>query len=270
MMKAPSVKLRVKFKPVKELLLRFRGKNEPDLSDMESKGRLDLINVAKAYGFLKENAGMLSLTPRGDELLSAHERFNGEGARTVLREALKNDFDFRFHWAWVCDNRDEFKTADLAKVFRKIGYSDLKDSSLLQYIRNFTNWAMSAGLCVKSGGNYYKILKRMVIGIGEEGLQIAEKSTTVTFTSEDTEELARLSLLTLNAHVCDYLADESHQSDLGLIERELESLRDFGVLDDFAVNMLEREIRVAMESKSYVALAMVAQSLRDLRKEYLS
>ena len=220
MVKGPNIKLRVKYKPLRIFLLRFRGKNQPDLSDIETKTRSDLINIAKGFALLKDDAGGLSLTSRGHELLSAREKSNGEGERAILRETLKNDFDFRFHWAWICDGREKFKTSDLVKLFRKIGYADLKDSSLLQYIRAFINWATSAGLCVQSGGNYYKILKRMVIGTGEEGLHTDEGATTITFTSEDAEGLARLSLLTLNAHVCDYLADESHQSDLREIERE--------------------------------------------------
>jgi hypothetical protein len=132
------------------------------------------------------------------------------------------------------------------------------------------NWAEFAGLCVRAGikGHTYKILERVVIGSSIGGAK--NEQQTINTTEEMIPEIGtHLSLLKLNSYICDYLADQTHEGDLDLIKNEIEKLRGNDLIDDLVIDMLEREIKTALETKSIAVFATVAQSLRSLRNRYI-
>lgn len=262
---------RVRYPKLKQLLLRFRGSDKSTLDVSSNRVSSDLKHVAETLGFLQTagDSTSIALTSKGREMLLAYENNQPDHEKRLLKSAFEQNRELRLHWAAVCDRKEIFTTAELMEVFRDLGYSKVVDTSLRQYIRAFVDWAVVAGLCTKASfkGHSYRILDRMIIGSPtSEGGNARVPRSAMDTVKPQTDD--RLNLFKLNSYVCDYLADESHQGDLNKIDAELEGLRGKGYVDDLVIDMLEREIKTALQTRSKVDFAMVAQSLRDIRKRY--
>jgi len=260
---------RVRYEQLKQFLLNFRANPSPP--------SLDLIRVGEIFGLMESVDGSLRLdsslrlTDKGRDMLLAYENDQKENEKNLLRTTFHQNQQLRLHWALVCDGRDSFKTSELTSIFREMGYDELADNSLGQYIRAFVDWAESAGMCGKGGlkGHTYTIVDRIIIGMSEKG-EIGESLPTVAIqATTDPESAMHFNILSLNAHICDYLADPSHEGDLKVIKTVMEKLRGNGFIDGLIIDMLEREINIAMETKSKSNLAAVAQSLKDIREKYV-
>ena len=260
---------RVRYNQLKRFLLRFRGNNKSDLNIPLTSASEDLKRIGIFFDFLKFNDS-ITLTNRGREMLLAYENSQEDKERRILRTMFEKDGQLKLHWALICDKREAFTTADLMPIFRDMGYIDLSEGSLLQYIRAFVGWAESAGLCTKAGvkGHTYTILERMTIGLSTKESK-EEQPTIIASKKEESEPDTHLSLFKLNSYICDYLADQKHKGDLDLIKIELEKLRGDDLIDDLIINMLEREINMALETKSVIGFATVAQNLKSLRDRYV-
>lgn len=252
---------------MKRFLLQFSGNSRLESNDMSRSVREDCKKIAIELGFLRTD---LNLTPTGATMLTTYEHENVEREIYVLREVLTNNHGFRFHWAWICDKREVFATSDLVRVFRKLGYLEQSKETLKLYIRTLVDWARTAEFCVKTGvkGYTYRILDRIVIG-APDGSTISDGSTTIIREEERPEDIAHRTLFKINAYICDFLADRTHEGDLETIKLELETLRDSEVLDNLIIDLLEKHIITALETKSEIAFAMVAQSLKSLRDRYI-
>jgi len=260
---------RVRYKQLKQLLQRFSGSDKPDPAISSDRISNDLVRAGILFGLIDSNAH-IRLTNKGREMLLAYENGQKEREKELLRVTFNENQQLRLHWALICDKKKEFTTSELTVIFRGMGYDELVDSSLIQYIRAFVDWAEAAGLCVKKGfeGHTYTILEHIVIGASPY-----EMNMTLPFVvpslSSGPENALHLSILKLNAYICDFLADQTHQGDLSKIKAELENLRGSALVDDSYIKMLEREIDLALETKSRDVFAVVAQNLRDLRRKYV-
>lgn len=261
---------RVRYPQLKEFLLRFRGSDKTDRSITSESVSAELIRVGKVFGMIEANDSV-KLTNKGREMLLAYENDQLETQKKLLRSAFLQNHQFRLHWAMICDRRDSFTIAELAEVFRKMDYTDLADTSLRQYIRTFVDWAEVAGLCGKKSfeGHSYAILNRAVIGASESGERNEGQLATPIQAMANPENELHLSIFKLNSYICDFLADQSHKGDLSAIKIELEKLRGNAAIDDMLIDVLERTVNVALETKSVIAFAAVAQTLRDFRKRYI-
>ena len=261
---------RVRYPQLKQLLLRFRGSDKTDQSITSESVRDDLIRVGKIFGMIESNESV-RLTNRGREMLLAYENGQAETEKKLLRLTFLQNPQLRLHWALICDRRDSFTTAELSEVFKEMGYADLAETSLRQYIRAFVDWAEVAGLCGKKSfeGHAYTILNRIIIGASEsEGRNEAQLAPPIQAVANPENEL-HLSIFKLNSYICDFLADQSHKGDLNAIKIELEKLRGNAAIDDMLIDVLERAINVALETKSMIGFASVAQTLRDFRNRYI-
>ncbi len=261
---------KVGYEPFKKYLRRYAGNGLPKAGDLPRRTRDNCKKMAKALHLLREANGHLTLTKKGEELVKAYTLNSKEREIAILRETLKENDHFRLHWAWICDNRERFTTTELIPVFRKIGYSNVKDESLKVYIRSYIDWARSAQLCTRSGiqGQTHKILIRMKIG-EMEGISSETVEPIIIRDDESPERIAHFSLYKLNAYICDFLADETHEGDLKLIMSELEKLRKSDIFDDLIIDLLEGQITTALETRSAIAFAILAQALRNIRERYI-
>jgi hypothetical protein len=225
--------------------------------------------VGEVFGLLETNDAV-TLSNKGREMLLAYENNQEGNEKRILRTAFEENRQLRLHWAMICDNRELFTMRELVEIFRDMGYSDLSETSLIQYIRAFVDWAEAAGLCAKEGikGHTYKIFNRMTVGASTTE-EKAEKQVAIAIEETNPETETHLGIFKLNSYICDYLADQTHEGDLDIIKNEIEKLRGNRIIDDLTIDMLERFIKTALETKSTAVFAAVAQSLRSLRRKYI-
>jgi hypothetical protein len=260
---------RVRYPQLKRLLLRFRGSDKSNRNISSSNVPSDVIRVGEVFGLLETNDD-IALTNKGREMLLAYENNQEGNERRILRMAFEKNRQLRLHWAMICDNRELFTVRELVETFRDMGYSDLSESSLMQYIRAFVDWAEVTGLCAKEGikGHTYKIFDRMTVGASTTE-EKAKKQVAIAIEQTNPEMETNLGIFKLNSYICDYLADQTHEGDLDIIKNEIEKLRGNRIIDDLTIDMLERFIKTALDTKSTAVFAAVAQSLRSLRKKYI-
>jgi len=260
---------RVRYPRLKLFLLRFRGSAKSNSNVSSKNVPADVITVGEVLGFLQSNDAV-TLTNKGREMLLAYGSDQEGNERRILRTAFEKNGQLRLHWAMICDKRELFTMKDLIEVFRDLGYSDLAETSLIQYIRAFVDWSEAAGLCAKDSikGHTYKILYPMNIG-ALSSIETLHEDEVVAAEETNPEKEEHVGLFKLNSYICDFLVEPTHEADLDAIKSEIERLRGNGVIDDLILVMLEREINMAMETRSATGFAAVAQTLRDLRNRFV-
>jgi len=250
---------RITYRQLVEFIDKFRYQNE--LKNGELKDLTYLTERKKTWailGYVELQSNGCTLTGLGRNFLTTTPEMRKE----LFRESLLENESFRHLWAKICDSRDRFTPSEIAPIIRKdLNVKTTKQAKI--YAQRLSNWAKNVGLSVMKFKGTYDILERSVVGKSSKNGD--EHQTSLI---EQTKEY-QSSLYLLNAHISDFLSDKDHEVDLILIEGLLEEIRKEDIWDDIAIDMLEREIRYAMDVKKPSAFKMVGRSLRDIRKRYL-
>jgi len=220
------------------------------------------LQVAAMLRFVQIDSRHVSLTERGRQVIhAADDTEESQTVRSALMELPKVRVIVEVLKERL-QGKDQqyFKLEYVANVLREVEPTlRVSDETMRVYALRFVSWLKAARIVARAGGKAYAFRTN---GNSHTIPTVVEPQ--VIQVESPVEPIYRLSTI-----IAGLLSDPEHKVSEGEVMGILDEVAESGKIDHVLLEMLKRELKLAVETHDRKIIALAGRNLKDIRRRYI-